>query len=195
MPLPYLLAPSLTFLAYLSPAAYYSILRSAPQDAMDSSSDFGLDIPISHLRSRLLDLQQGVTLATLALTRLSEDNLYPSAMSMNNTLQRPTFPLVEGFNLEHPLPQFAYPPTDMEEDASPQGPFCWVLDFTNGGKRRGVVMSQSRLKEIELVVNPLGSGEGFDPSNEPSFGLGSWVDLLVSKVNLVNFLLLFTSSS
>lgn len=40
-------------------------------------------------------------------------------------------------------------------------------------------MSQSRMREIETIVNPL---SGMDaPNNVPmmNFGMGSWVDLLV----------------
>lgn len=39
-------------------------------------------------------------------------------------------------------------------------------------------MSQSRMREIELVLNPFG-GENMPQVPMMSFGAGSWVDLLV----------------
>jgi hypothetical protein len=53
-----------------------------------------------------------------------------------------------------------------------------MLDFTQGGKRRGVVMSQSRMKAIELVVNPLAVGNNLNAMGE-AVAVGSWVDTLV----------------
>ena len=58
--------------------------------------------------------------------------------------------------------------------------YRWFLDFTDGGKCAGVVMSQSRMREIETIVNPLGTG--FSPVDTMpilDFPGGSWVDLLV----------------
>jgi hypothetical protein len=55
----------------------------------------------------------------------------------------------------------------------------WFLDFTNGGKHSGVVMTQSRMRDIELIINPLSDIDHLNPVNMMSFGTGSWVDLLV----------------
>jgi len=55
----------------------------------------------------------------------------------------------------------------------------WILDFTDSGKYPGVVMSQSRMRGIELIVNPLGGMVGLNSVGILSFGTGSWVDLLV----------------
>ena len=59
--------------------------------------------------------------------------------------------------------------------------FTWILDFTGGGAHPGVVVSQARMREIELVVNPISGMHHIEPSIV-SFGggTGSWVDLLVS---------------
>ena len=56
----------------------------------------------------------------------------------------------------------------------------WLLDFTAGGKYPGVVVSQSRMREIELVVNPFGGIDNMGDVPMMSFGTGSWIDLLVS---------------
>ena len=70
--------------------------------------------------------------------------------------------------------------------------YRWFLDFTDGGKHPGVVMSQSRMREIETIVNPLGTG--FSPVDAmPLLGLvsGSWVDLLVCvECCVINVLLI-----
>ncbi len=90
---------------------------------------------------------------------------------------RPVFPLVPGgIDLEHLFPQTFDSPLDL--DGEPFSKPSWILDFTQGGSRPGVVMSQSRMREIELVVNPLSSIDQLD--NIMSFGTGSWVDILVS---------------
>ena len=57
--------------------------------------------------------------------------------------------------------------------------YSWILDFTEGGKYPGVVMSQARMREIEFVLNPFG-GENMGEVPMMSFGGGSWLDLLVS---------------
>ena len=56
-------------------------------------------------------------------------------------------------------------------------PLACVLDFTHGGKWPGAVTSQPRMKDIELVVNPLG---GIGVSEMLSFGCVGWI-----RVNLL----------
>lgn len=69
-------------------------------------------------------------------------------------------------------------------NASTSDPFSpdyhtWILDFTSGGKYPGIVMSQSRMRDIELVVNPLGGMDNLNSVGMITFGPGSWVDHLV----------------
>jgi hypothetical protein len=73
----------------------------------------------------------------------------------------------------------ADPSIMMDTSDVPLGHYVWMLDFTDGGKNPGVVMSQSRMRDIELVVNPLGGIDGLNSVGMISFGTGSWVDLLV----------------
>ncbi len=61
-----------------------------------------------------------------------------------------------------------------------QQQFSWALDFTAGGKYAGVVVSQSRMREIELVVNPFSGMDQMGDVPMMAFGTGSWIDLLVS---------------
>ncbi|KAF7375971.1 hypothetical protein MSAN_00011700 [Mycena sanguinolenta] len=61
----------------------------------------------------------------------------------------------------------------------------WILDFTHGGKFPGVVVSQSRMREMELVVHPL-SGMDAMGLGMMSFGTGSWVALLLNPSNPVS---------
>lgn len=72
------------------------------------------------------------------------------------------------------------------------GQYTWNLDFTDEGKTQGIVMSQSRMRDIELVVNPLGSIDTLNSVGMMSFGTGSWVDLLVSTTLV--FLFYFLTS-
>lgn len=144
---------------------------------MITDDEPAIDVSLPELKARLPASTTGVTIATLSLEKLSEAHLYPPSMSMPNVTARPTFPLVpSAADLDHSFPQLDG--FGMEENSSP--PFSWVLDFTAGGKRPGVIMSQSRMKSIELVVNPLGGdGIGGVVTDMMSFGTGSWVDHLV----------------
>jgi len=104
--------------------------------------------------------------------------LFPASLSMPTLISRPTFPLVpSGAELEHVFPQTA----ELTNDAQ----HFWILDFTQGGKSHGVVISQSRMREIELVVNPLSGMDSMNPVMM-SFGTGSWVALLLNPSNPVS---------
>jgi hypothetical protein len=104
-------------------------------------------------------------------------------MSMPTFTTRPTFSLVpQGSELEHVFPQTvdlssSLPAFDASDASTSQ--HIWMLDFTDSGKYPGVVMSQSRMRDIELVVNPLGGMVGLNSVGILSFGTRSWVDLLV----------------
>ena len=183
LPLPYLTIPSTSFLTYLSPLAYLSLLRTSKGQEIDDNS-LPLDLTPLQLRSYLTSMNKGVTVATLSLEKLSEAHLYPSSMSMPNVTARPSFPLVPAASeLDHNFPQFGdnFSVTiDPHDSNAFPGPYTWVLDFTESGKRPGVVTSQSRMKEIELVVNPLGGIDNLNGVLEMlSFGTVSWIDLLV----------------
>ena len=59
----------------------------------------------------------------------------------------------------------------------------WVLDFTNNESSNGVVMSQSRMREIETIIHPFGHGGGGSHMGiigPTAFTSSSWVDLAVS---------------
>ena len=97
---------------------------------------------------------------------------------------RPTFSLVPGGSeLEHVFPHTLDPSatveTAMSETETQVDQHTWILDFTHGGKHPGVVLSQSRMRDIELVVNPLSSMDQLNSNGMMSFGATSWVDLLV----------------
>jgi hypothetical protein len=172
-PLPYFALPSVTFLTYLSPLSYLTLLRSLPNG---STSEGGFDMPDNHVREYLSHYPEGATLATLRLVNSTNAPLFPSAMSMPALTSRPTFSLVpSGAEIEHSFPQTIDPSVTMTFNDL-DGHHFWILDFTGGGRYPGVVMSQSRMRDVELVVNPLSS---IDQINMMSFGTGSWVDLLV----------------
>ncbi|KAJ7124939.1 hypothetical protein C8R44DRAFT_668822 [Mycena epipterygia] len=177
LPLPYLVSPSITFLVYVSPQVYLSLKTSSPVPPSESNLP-KLDIPFNHLRSYLSTHRKGATMATLLLSPLSDSQLFPASLSMPSIISRPTFPLVpSGSELEHVFPQTA----ELTNDAQ----HVWILDFTQGGEFPGVVVSQSRLREIELVVNPLSGMDAMNPVMM-SFGTGSWVALLLNPSNPVS---------
>ncbi|KAJ7590744.1 hypothetical protein C8J56DRAFT_541069 [Mycena floridula] len=194
LPLPYLTFPSISLLVYLSPRAYLTLLRQISRYPHDESKDTlpKLDIPLPLLRLFLATPQKGATIATLSLTPPSPAPLFPASMSMPTLTSRPTFALVpRGSELEHVFPHTADPSSsmamDVSEDSSSLLQHTWVLDFTDGGQNPGVVLSQSRMREIELVVNPLSSMDHLNgPMSMMSFGTGSWVDLLLNPSNPIS---------
>lgn len=116
------------------------------------------------LRSYLSDRPpcKGTVVANLSLGPSSQPSHFAQAHG------RPTFPL---------LPPDALEDTDVQslDHILPvdNGPDAWVLDFGP----EGVVMSQSRMWEIQLL---LGMAPVVDTMQMMSFGYsGSWIDLLV----------------
>ncbi|KAJ3518125.1 hypothetical protein NLJ89_g42 [Agrocybe chaxingu] len=188
LPLLYLMMPSISFLTYLSPAAYLSLRRKAPITNTFKVEDDSppIDFTFNDLQPHISSMTKGVTIATLFLDKLSEAHLYPPSMSMPNITARPSFPLSPSASeVDHPFPQ--QDDFGLHSDSSPPQPYTWVLDFTVGGKKDGVVMSQSRMKAIELVVNPLGGDDDLSGVTDMlSFGTGSWVDLLLNPRNPVS---------
>ncbi|KDR75352.1 hypothetical protein GALMADRAFT_249398 [Galerina marginata CBS 339.88] len=182
LPLPYLTMPSISFLAYLSPSAYLFLIHNASGYAENENYPL-LDLGLSDLTPYLDTVTKGVTVATLFLEKLSEAHLYPPSMSMPNITARPTFPLcLSAAELDHSFPQldgFGMEVTSQDSETT-SVPYAWVLDFTDGGKRPGVVISQSRMKAIELVVNPLGGGDGLIGVNDTLYSTRSWIDQLLN---------------
>ncbi|OCH92496.1 hypothetical protein OBBRIDRAFT_886227 [Obba rivulosa] len=180
LPLPYLTTPSLSFLIYLSPAAYLSLLRSStvstspPQDPQHKLPR--VDVPLSHLRSKLAAHPRplGATIASLVLIPQSDAAFLLDPIVVPALASRPTFLLLpSGADIEHEFPHL----TELSPVAL-DFPSRWVLDFTENGKYRGVVMNQSRMREIELIVNPFSGMDHMSSGPMMSFGTGSWLDLL-----------------
>lgn len=179
LPLPYLTSPSITFLVHLSPLAYLSILRTAPSISPPSPSHLPkLDIPLVHIREHLCAHPQpaGVTTATLILEPSPYTERIAAYMEVNNgESEWPTFPLCQP-EAQPTFPRILLPP--QNSPPPPDEIFSWILDFTSSGKYPGVVMSQSRIREVESIMIPL------DPRPVNVFdmdasGRRSWVDLLV----------------
>lgn len=155
-------------MTYLSPQAYLSLLREQPTKAVDDDASY-LDISLPQVRSNLTNGTKGATIATLLIKTFPEGHIPPRSMPIPGLTERPTFHL--GSN--RPAAEHAFPRSADEVS----GLHVWMLDFTQGGKYPGIIMSQSRMREIELIVNPLSGMEG--NSHMLSFRTGSWVDLLV----------------
>ncbi|CCL99840.1 uncharacterized protein FIBRA_01864 [Fibroporia radiculosa] len=177
LPLPYLTTASISFLTYVSPLAYLSLLRGSPPFSGSKSSLPKLDLSFDHLRSTLASHPRplGVTVTTLILISSNAPAPVEDPVDIADLGSRPTFTLVpSGAQLNHILPTATGVGTSHS----------WNLDFTDGGKYRGIVMTQSRMREIELVVNPLsGMANMGQISPMMSLGSGSWVDLLINPEN------------
>ncbi|KAH9938933.1 hypothetical protein B0H21DRAFT_757581 [Amylocystis lapponica] len=188
LPLPYISTPSISFLVHLSPLAYLHLLRtSASAPSAPSKPDTKLpaiDISFAHLRSHLSKhpRPEGATVASLILSSTRQPTSTDDAMGMPQLSPRPSFTLVpaEAF-VDNTFPQ---PPSLPHSPAT--APYSWVLDFTDGGKYPGVVMSQSRMREIELVINPLSGLSNMGHVPMMAFGTGSWLHLLLSPQNIVS---------
>ena len=175
LPLPYLTSPSISFLTYISPLAYLKLLRTVQHTAPPASHLANLDVPFPHLRAALTSHPRpaGATIATLVLSPNPPPAYHADSMSMPALDSRGSVALVEDADrLEVVFPAAREVPGQQQ--------FSWVLDFTAGGKYPGVVVSQGRMREIELVVNPFSGMDQMGDEAIMSFGSGSWVDLLVS---------------
>ena len=181
LPLPYLASPALSFLTYLSPLAYLSILRTTPSPSPPLPSGNNLpklDIPLTYLRERLAThpRPKGTTVATLSISESKphESKTLSSIEVEAEDTERPTFPFAQP-GISHTFPQL---PTSHQNTSSGES-FEWILDFTSSGPYRGVIMSQSRMREIEYVLDPSLSTDvgimGFGGEE----GLSNWVNLLV----------------
>ncbi|KAF4598401.1 hypothetical protein EYR38_006803 [Pleurotus pulmonarius] len=184
LPLPYLQRPSLSFLVYLSPLAYLSLLRSVPKDIPSTISpnlpSFG--IPLSHLRSSITSHPKGVTLATLSLQK-STLPIYPTLLTTPAGSIRPTFALLRAeaaARPDHAFPQYFPPDANSMNNAAdaPKEHYAWILDFTGDGQSPGVVMSQTRMREIESLVK---QDTGSDVSDSMmTLNTQSWINILLN---------------
>ena len=178
LPLPYLTTPSISFLTYLSPLAYLKLLRTTPSGGPDPSSPHlpSLDVSFQHLRSVLTSHPRppGITVATLVLSPTPPPAHHADSTLISAIDTRSSSTLITDIKID-----FIFPAA-REVQALQGQQFTWILDFTEGGKYPGLVMSQSRMREIEFVINPFNEMGGMDNvPMMPSFGAGSWVDLLV----------------
>ena len=199
---PYLLAPAMSFLVYLSPYAYYCLRQPSSQNgvgvAHDADTYMKLDIPFSRLRSLLSQRKtrpEGATTATLTLTSIPK-SITPSFATLDlrhfdpHGHSRPFFRLPGTSHLtslNHTLLTRVRTnvnesaPVRSPESASENTEQVWMLDFTDGGRSAGIILSHTRMREIQQVIDPasaagaLGLGVTMPPM------LGNWVGLLVSS--------------
>jgi hypothetical protein len=171
----------MSYLTYISPSAYLSLVRTSsnPSPSQPGGSTSKIDVPLNHLRSFLTSYPRprGITIATLFLlpTLQSFDN----TMTVASLVNRPTFILAPaGSGIDYIFPQATDTPNFGSSSAG-IGRHAWFLDFTEKGSYPGVVMSQSRMRDIELIINPLSGMDRMDAVGMMPFHTESWVDLLV----------------
>ncbi len=171
----------MSFLTHVSPSAYFSLINNTPRKTTEVNF---LDISLPELKDALKTISKGVTIATLYLQLLPGAHLYPGSMSVPNVTSRPTFLLCpSAANYDHTFPQMdtSFSMALSHSGSSTDVQYAWILDFTEGGKKRGIVMSQSRMKAVELVVNPIGVGNDFNTITDTRCH-ASWVDFLVNLI-------------
>ncbi|KIP08390.1 hypothetical protein PHLGIDRAFT_104329 [Phlebiopsis gigantea 11061_1 CR5-6] len=174
LPLPYLTVPSLSFLVHVSPRAYLTLLRRASTAIPTSSSPLlpTLDVPFSLLRPFVGSHPRpaGVTTANLYFSSSHESPVFTDEAGLSMDLvARPTFTLVPSEEQK-----VLYFPTVND---SSRKPHRYVLDFTDDGRYSGVVMSQTRMREIQMVVNPLAV---LGLTDEAHGVAHTWVDMLLN---------------
>ncbi|KZT20118.1 hypothetical protein NEOLEDRAFT_1076393 [Neolentinus lepideus HHB14362 ss-1] len=184
LPLPYTTSPTMSFLVHISPFSYLTLLRTCIIHREPLSTSVTVDIPLPQLRSYLNSQPKppGVTVASLHLVQEDQPQILMADDSMSMGIPaflsvRPMFPLLsspEETAYEFPVPEAA-PHTQRQN-------YRWELDFTEGGRVRGVVITQTRMHEIETIVSPLGgiAAAGMEGMRMMSFGEGSWIDLLLN---------------
>ncbi|KAI0342145.1 hypothetical protein BDW22DRAFT_1407766 [Trametopsis cervina] len=181
LPLPYLTVPALSFLIHVSPKAYLTMLRYPTEASASTPATHlpRLDIPFTSIRSYsgAYPRMPGIAVASLVLcpgsSRVPQQ---PEDLAMDVLATRPTFPLA-------PVPveagdHFAVAST---VDGQTPGEQRYFLDFTDGSRSRGIVMSQTRMHEIETVIHPLSGMDQMD-GVQPlmHFASGSWIDMLLN---------------
>ncbi|KAF5351782.1 hypothetical protein D9756_007426 [Leucocoprinus leucothites] len=185
LPLPYLSSPSITFLVHATPLAYLSCLRNVTAPPVQQANMPLIDIPLAHLRSQILENPKGMTTATLSVAPLSSPPPFASGELLPGIAGRPTFSFCpQGADITHVFPRSGTPMETTTESRH----HVWMLDFTNGGKQPGVVMSQSQMRDIEMLITPLGGlHEDLEDVNIISFNANSWVDLLLNQTTEIKY--------
>lgn len=143
---------------------------------MPSDSLPQIDVSMQHLRRHLAARPSmlGACLATLALVSVSSS--LRTSTSPDLLHSRPLFTLAPTANtMDHILPL----PTTV---GIVNPGHVWVLDFTSRGLTPGVVLSQTRMREIEGVINPLGDlGSIQAAAASMSFGTSrTWLDMVLN---------------
>lgn len=156
--------------------AYLRLLAdSRNSDEQSPEINFPFDISLSHLhRSLSSDIrQQGVLIADLILDSTASPYNPPLDISSSSAI-RPTF------NFGDPSEVLALPQTSSSLPGLTSGQkdgATWFLDFTNGGRHRGVVMTRTRMAEIFSFVDPGHAQPSM--STISSFVERNWVETLV----------------
>jgi hypothetical protein len=67
------------------------------------------------------------------------------------------------------------PGREHNEDAET----IWCLDFTSGDRFPGIIVAQSRMREIENIIEPMKNFGHMGSEPSMAFGVTSWVDMIV----------------
>lgn len=177
----------------MPPLSYLTLLRTSPKSSAPTPSHIPeLDVPWDFLRLQLSAQPQtpGITTACLRICEVNK----PRPASAHGSTTTGTRPM---FNLDPSMSQFEHSfPVPTGQGATQETPALprtvWILDFTHDEKTKGIVMSQSRMREIEGIVNPFSHSSMQNPMGmvgRSPFGSGSWIDLVVCVLHVLLLLL------
>lgn len=174
IPFPYLISYSISFLAYLPPVAYLTLLSSG-SDPSPSESNF-LDIPTMRVRNLVrrdnIREQLSIILATL-----EHDPSTPSKPRPGSNFANPAFPLLSEVDspiLENAL-SHTFPNSNLERIEEGR----WTLSFGEAV----LILSRSRMARLASVIGIVSEHPGFifGGSTGPT-----WLDLVVSFFMLLD---------
>ncbi|KAH7926534.1 hypothetical protein BV22DRAFT_1062766 [Leucogyrophana mollusca] len=160
IPLPYLHAPAVSFLIWLSPRAYLRLLRSAPSNLPNPS--LKIDVPISHIISALGTGASigGATLATLKLVH---------AKNQSNITSKD--------GAEHALPSSSWHTWVLDFSSNSGGGV--VLSQTRMRALQDAIGGDQGVGSLVSTVGSTSFGFGI-PSQTQTSGAPTWVDLVLS---------------
>lgn len=176
LPLAYLNSLSLSFLFYLPPLAYLTLLRANSQDEEQISNTIG-NIPISRIRKLLLDTAMCdrlyIPLATLSYEPTQEpapkSSLPASDFSMTDATAEHSTSAGDELLVRSIVPQKG----------------GWNLVFSNSSSGEPIILSQSRMRRVVAAINhPSVRRNGIDGldilslTSPPTVG-PSWLDLVL----------------
>lgn len=149
-----------------------------------------LDVSLPVLRRELTRRRSrpdGAVIASLTLSSVSSNSMPQRRAEQRPNLGRPQFRLPGTSMLsaiDHTLVTPPLVPIEEFNSGMYRTQDVWMLDFTEGGHSPGIVMTHTRMREIQQVIDPLNAGSSMSFAIQMQMPPlpGNWVGLLVSPI-------------